>query len=93
MLFADDIVICEETKEEAERKLESWRYALERRRMKVNRSKTEYLRINGGNDNKTVKKEDAKVPRVKTFKTLKSTVQDGRCFLAAWTVSKSVHSW
>ena len=60
MLFADDIVICEETREEVERKLESWRYALKRRGMKVNRSKTKYLSINGGNDNETVKMEDTK---------------------------------
>ena len=50
MLFADDIAICEETREEVERRLESWKYALERREMKVSRSKTEYLCINGGND-------------------------------------------
>ena len=30
MLFADDIVICEKTREEVEQRLESWRYALER---------------------------------------------------------------
>ena len=63
MLFADDIVICEETKEEAERKLECWRYAFERRGMKVSRSKTEYLCINGGNDKETVKIKDAKVQK------------------------------
>ena len=44
--------------------------------MKVSRSKTKYLCINGGNDNKTVKMEDAKVPRVKEFKYLGSMVQE-----------------
>ena len=55
MLFADDIVICEETREEVERRLEYWRYALKRRGMKVSRSKTKYLCINGGNDDETVR--------------------------------------
>ena len=44
--------------------------------MKVSRSKIEYLCINGGNDDETVKMEDAKVPRVKGFKYLGSTVQE-----------------
>ena len=80
MLFADDIVICEETREEVERRLEWWRYALERRGMKVSKSKTEYLCINGGNDKETVKMEDRKVPRVKKFNYLGSTVQEsGDC--------------
>ena len=70
MLFSDDIVICEETREEVERRLESWKYALERREMKVSRSKTKYLCINGENTDKRVKMEDAKVPRVKEFKYL-----------------------
>ena len=48
--------------------------------MKVSRSKTKYLCINGGNDNETVKMEDTKVPRVKEFKYLGSTVQEsGAC--------------
>ena len=80
MLFADDIVICEKTREEVKRRLESWKYALERRGMKVSRSKTEYLCINGGNDDETVKMEDTTVPRVKQFKYLGSTVQEsGGC--------------
>ena len=80
MLFADDIVICEETREEVDRRLECWRYALERRGIKVSRSKTEYLCINGGNDDKTVKKENTKVSRVKECKYLGSTVQEsGSC--------------
>ena len=81
MLFADDIVICKKTREEVEQRLECWRYSLERRGMKVSRSKTEYLCINGRNDgDKTVKMEDTKVPRVKEFKYLGSTVQEsGSC--------------
>ena len=74
MLFTDDIVICKETREEVEQRLEFWKYALERRGMKVSRSKTEYLCINGGNNEETVKMEDTKVPRVKEFKYLGSTV-------------------
>ena len=40
-MFADDIVICNESKELVEEKLDKWRYALERRGMKVNRRKTD----------------------------------------------------
>ena len=76
MLFVDDIVICKETREEVEQRLECWRYLLERREMKVSRSKTEYLCINGGNDDKTVKMENTKVPRVKEFKYLEPAVQE-----------------
>ena len=48
--------------------------------MKVSRSKTKYLCINGGNDDNTVNMEDTKVPRAKEFKYLESTVQEsGSC--------------
>ena len=53
---------------------------MERRGMKVSRSKIDYLCVNGGNDKETVKMEDTKVPRVKEFKYLGSTVQkSGSC--------------
>ena len=42
-MFADDIVICSESKEQVEEKLESRIYALERGGMKVNRRETEYM--------------------------------------------------
>ena len=45
MMFADDIVICSESKEQVEEKLESWIYALERRGMKVNRRKTDRIHV------------------------------------------------
>ena len=80
MLFADDILICEETKEEVEWRLKCWIYVLERRGMTVSTSKTKYLCINGENNKETVKMEDTKVPRIKEFKYLGSTVQEsGGC--------------
>ena len=82
MMFADDIVICSESKEQVEEKLESWRYALERRGMKVNRRKTEYMCVNDRQDNSsgTVKMQGEEVAKVEDFKYLGSTVQsNGEC--------------
>ena len=63
-----------------EQRLESWSYTLERRGINISWSKTEYLCVNGRNNDKTVKIEHTKVPRVKKFKYLGSTVQEsGGC--------------
>ena len=43
MLFADDLVICDETRERTEDRLENWRGCLEDAGLKVSRSKTEHL--------------------------------------------------
>ena len=82
IMFADDIVICSESKEQVEEKLESWRYALERRGMKVNRRKTEYMCVNERQDtgSGTVKMQGEEVTKVDDFKYLGSTVQsNGEC--------------
>ena len=48
--------------------------------MKISRSKTKYLCINGGNDDETVQIKDKKVPRVKEFKYLGAMAQEsGSC--------------
>ena len=80
MMFADDIMIYSESKERVEEKLESWRYAFERRGMKVNRRKTEYMCVNEKQVNSTVKMQGEEVAKVEDFKYLGSTVQsNGEC--------------
>ena len=44
ILFADDIVLVAETKEEVRNKLEEWREVLESKGMRISHTKTEYLR-------------------------------------------------
>jgi len=43
LLFADDIVLIDETRQGVNEKLERWRHTLEFRGFRVSRSKTEYL--------------------------------------------------
>ena len=81
MLFADDLVICGECRQQVETNLERWRYALERRGMKVRRSKTEYMCANFKNGGTgTAWLQEAEVVKVDKFKYLGSTVQsNGDC--------------
>ena len=78
--MTDDIVICSKSKEQVEEKRESWRYALERRGMKVNRRKTEYMCMNERQVNGTMKMQEEEVAQVEDFTYLGSTVQtNGEC--------------
>ena len=45
MLFADDIVLSRQNHWELENDLKIWRNALERRGLKVSRTKSEYLKL------------------------------------------------
>ncbi|KAK3559357.1 hypothetical protein QTP86_012766 [Hemibagrus guttatus] len=80
MMFADDIVICSESREQVEENLERWRFALERRGMRVSRSKTEYMCVNEREGSGTVRLQGEAVKKVQEFKCLGSTVQsNGEC--------------
>ncbi|KAK3530329.1 hypothetical protein QTP86_023938, partial [Hemibagrus guttatus] len=80
MMFADDIVICSESREQVEENLERWRFVLERRGMKVSRSKTEYMCVNEREGSGTVRLQGEEVKKVQEFKYLGSTVQsNGEC--------------
>lgn len=67
MMFADDIVICSDSREQVEENLEKWRDALERREMKISCSKTEYMCANERDPSGMESEED--------FKYFGSTVQ------------------
>ncbi|KAK3518743.1 hypothetical protein QTP70_010884 [Hemibagrus guttatus] len=80
MMFAYDIVICSESREQVEESLEKWRFALERRGMKISRSKTEYMCVNEREGSGTVRLQGEEVKKVQKFKYLGSTVQsNGEC--------------
>ena len=65
---------CAEERREAQKDLSSWRNALEKRGMKVSRSKTEYMCCNGNSEGELKIGEEA-IPTVKEFKYLGSTVE------------------
>ena len=67
-LFADDIVLSRQNHRELEDDLEIWRNALERRGLKVSRSKTEYFKVGGVDDREELKLQGEKVKTAKNFK-------------------------
>ncbi|KAK3549965.1 hypothetical protein QTP86_016861 [Hemibagrus guttatus] len=88
MMFADDIVIWSESREQVEENLERWRFALERRGMKVSHSKTEYMCVNEREGSGTVRLQGEEVKKVQEFKYLGSTVQsNGECGKEIWNMA------
>ena len=79
MLFADDIVLIEETREDVNRKLEMWREVLESKGFRLSRSKTEYMecKFNRRQTNNAleVKIGEHVIPKVSSFKYLGSIIQ------------------
>ncbi|KAD3069016.1 hypothetical protein E3N88_36896 [Mikania micrantha] len=82
MLFADDIVLVAETKEELNGRLEEWRTSLEQRGLRISRTKTEYLHCKFTEANEEDEDEDdqltiggQEVPGTTRFKYLGSFIQ------------------
>ncbi|XP_042878626.1 uncharacterized protein LOC122257420 [Penaeus japonicus] len=76
-MYANEIVICTNDKETSEEKLGQWTRALDRRGMRVSRTKTEYLNAgNGMQRNGSISLGGERVQRVKGFRYLGSTVQE-----------------
>ena len=48
MLFADDVVLMDESQARVNRKLELWRQTLESKDFRLSRTKTEYMRCDFG---------------------------------------------
>ena len=72
MLFADDVVLVDESREGVNRKLELWRQTLESKGFRISRTKTEYMRCDFGTttwDEGDVSSEGQIVPRRTPFDT------------------------
>ena len=66
-LFADGIVVSRQNQREPDDDVEIWRNALERRGLKMNRSKATYFQVGGVDDGKELKLQGEKVKRAKNF--------------------------
>ena len=84
MLFADDLVVCDESRERTEERLENWRGCLEEAGLKVSRAKTEHLPPPGNRQPIRMKEYEGDgltdLPSVTAFKYLGTTIdQEGGC--------------
>ena len=74
MLFADDIVLVDESRDGVERKLERWRKALEDRGLKISRDKAEYLNSNGRWESEVWMQDSMKLKGAREFRYLGSHI-------------------
>ena len=73
MLFTDDIILIDETRQGVNEKLESWQFTLEARGFRLSRSKTKYLHccFNGRTEKGgEVTLDGRQIPKVDKFKYL-----------------------
>ena len=79
MLFADDVVLVDESQAGVNRKLELWRQTLESKGFRLSRTKTEYMRCDfvGATQEGDVSLEGQVVPKKDIFRYLGSMLQRG----------------
>ena len=73
MLFADDVVLVDETRVGVNRKLELWRQTLESKGFRLSRTKTEYMRCDFsgvGCEEENVSLEGQIMPKRDSFRYL-----------------------
>ncbi|KAK8946652.1 hypothetical protein KSP39_PZI007022 [Platanthera zijinensis] len=79
LLFADDIVLIDETREGVNAKLESWRDTLEKKGFRLSVAKTEYMELKFSSTRRTdgivIKLGDQDIFRSDCFKYLGSIIQ------------------
>ncbi|XP_068247897.1 uncharacterized protein [Palaemon carinicauda] len=76
MLFTDDIVLCDKTRERLEGKLERWREELESRGLNISRTKTEYMCCNSQNQLNDIHLLGEIVKTTEEFKYLRLYVEE-----------------
>jgi hypothetical protein len=77
MLFADDVVLVDDSRTRVNRKLELWRKTLESKGFRLNRTKTEYMRCSFSTTTcEEVSLDGQVVPRKDTFQYLGSMLQN-----------------
>jgi hypothetical protein len=78
MLFADDVVLVDESSTGVDQKLELWRRTLEAKGFRLSRSKIEYMKCNFGattQEEEDVRLDGQVVPKKDTFRYLGSMLQ------------------
>ena len=78
MLFADDVVLVDESQAGVNRKLELWRQTLESKGFRLSRTKIEYMRCDFGGvvqEEADVSLEGQVVSKKDTFRYLRSMLQ------------------
>jgi len=91
MLFADDIVLIDESRDGVNTKLERWRDTLEAKGFRLSKSKTEYLHCRFSADEGDIAGEvaieGAIIPRVERFRYLGSIIQE------SGEIDEDIHHW